>query len=145
MAEPFEILLVEDYEPDAEYLLRLFKKHRVTNQIHVALDGGQALDFLFCRGAYRQRKADTAPLVVLLDIRLPKLDGWEILKQIKENPQTASIPVVMLSGSVFAEESERAQELGAVGCASKPVHMEELERLIAATGHALSRSAAVHR
>jgi two-component system, response regulator len=127
MSEPFEILLVEDYVPDAELVIRMFKRNRITNKIHVVSDGNEALDFVFCRGAWRSRKIGQPPLVALVDIRLPKIDGWEILRQIKQNPQTNGIPVIMVSGSLFEAEAERARGLGADGSLSKPVRMSELK------------------
>jgi two-component system response regulator len=129
MTEPIEILLVEDYEPDVQLLFTLLKKHRITNKVHVIDNGADALDFLFCRGAYGGRSSERPPAAVLLDIRIPKVDGWEILRQVKEDPKTRDIPVVMTSGSLFPQEIERSLEFGANGCMEKPIKLEGLRSL----------------
>jgi two-component system response regulator len=134
MMEPFEILLVEDYAPDAQYLLRLLRKHLATERIQLVWNGAQALDFVFQRGIHRRSTSDGLPFVVLLDIRLPKVDGWEVLRRIKADPRSSHIPVVLVSGSLFDEEREKARELGAAACLLKPVHFEELQDVLAHAG-----------
>ena len=134
MAEPFEILLVEDYPPDAQFLLRLLRKHQATERVHLVWNGAQALDYLSLRDRNSRPGSDRPRLVVLLDIRLPKVDGWEVLRRIKTNPRTLHIPVIMVSGSVFDEEREKARELGAAACLLKPVHFEELRDVFAHEG-----------
>lgn len=134
MSEPVEILLVEDYEPDAQLISILLKKHRIANKIHFARDGSEALDFVFCRGAHRERRFDHPPGVVLLDIRLPKLDGWEVLRQIRQDPRTRNLPVVIMSGSLFAEDLEKARHVGALGCLAKPIRFETLRDLLTESG-----------
>src|SRR3954449_11647777 len=124
MKDPFEILLVDDYEPDVQLVLRLFRKGRIANKLHVVHDGIQALDFVSCRGAFRHRTPGHPPLVVLLDIRLPKVDGWEVLRQMKADPRINGIPVVMMSGSLFAEELEKSRQAGANSCIAKPIQLE---------------------
>src|SRR5689334_14293899 len=130
MSEPVEILLVEDYEPDTQLVSILLKKNRIANKVHLVRDGGEALDFLFCRGKYTNRSFDKPPGVILLDIRLPKLDGWEVLRQLRQDPRTSSIPVVMLSGSVFAGDLEKARQFGVLGCLPKPIQFEKLRELL---------------
>ncbi len=131
MKEPFEILIVEDYEPDVQFALRLFRKNRIANKLHVVRDGAEALDFLFSRGIWRHRTASQRPLVVLMDIRLPKLDGWEVLRLLRQDLSTRAIPVIMISGSLFKAETEQCRELGANGSLSKPLQMEELKAVLA--------------
>jgi CheY-like chemotaxis protein len=136
MTDPFEILLVEDYEPDVQLVLRLFRKNRIANKLHVVHDGIQALDFVFCRGAFHHRTFENPPLVVLLDIRLPKVDGWEVLRQMKLDPRTKGIAVVMISGSLFAEELERSRQSGASGCVPKPIQLEDMRDAFVRSGFA---------
>ncbi|HZQ47099.1 MAG TPA: response regulator [Verrucomicrobiae bacterium] len=134
MSEPVEILLVEDYEPDAQLVSILLKRNRIANKVHLVRDGGEALDFLFCRGAYHRRSFEHPPGVVLLDIRLPKLDGWEVLHRLRQDPRTSRIPVVIMSGSIYAEDMEKGKQLGALGCLSKPVPFEKLRELLTESG-----------
>jgi two-component system response regulator len=134
MAEEFEIVLVDDYQPDVQLALRMFKRNRIANKIHVVHDGALALDFMFCRGAHRQRHFSNPPGVVLLDVRLPKVDGWETLHQLKKDPRTRNIPVLMLSGSLLADEQEKARQMGALGCLQKPIRFEQLRKALAASG-----------
>jgi two-component system response regulator len=134
MIEPFEVLLVEDYAPDAQYLLRLLRKHLATERIQLVWNGAQALDYVFQRGVHRRSASDGLPFVVLLDIRLPKVDGWEVLRRIKADPRTSHVPVILVSGSLFDEEREKARALGAAACMLKPVHIEELQDVLAHAG-----------
>lgn len=99
MGGPFVILLVEDNEAHAELVLRSMKEHRVANIIYHADDGVKALDFLFHRGAYKEMKTSPRPDLVLLDLRIPRVDGLQVLKTIKETPHLMQIPVVILTSS----------------------------------------------
>ena len=130
MLQTVEILVVEDYEPDAHLLQLLLKRHHILNTVHTVTDGSAALDFLFARGTYARRGNEPLPGVVIMDIRLPKLDGWQVLRQIRENPRTRDLPVILLSGSLFEEEQERAKNLGANGCLEKPVKIESLRDML---------------
>lgn len=134
MSEPVEILLVEDYEPDTQLVSILLKKNRIANKVHLVRDGGEALDFMFCRGKYNNRGFDQPPGVILLDIRLPKLDGWEVLRQLRQDPRTSRIPVVVMSGSMYAEDVKKGEQLGALGFLSKPIQFEKLRELLTEYG-----------
>lgn len=136
MPEPVEILIVEDYGPDAQLLLLLLKRNRIANKVQVVHDGCAALDFIFCRGAYATNSLEPLPRVVFLDIRLPKVDGWEVLSQIKRDPRTRGIIVIMLSGSLFPQELTMARQLGADGCIAKPSNAEELRQALGLCGFA---------
>ena len=91
-----EILLVEDNPNDVELAMHALKKHNLANRIQVVRDGAEALDYIFARGAFSQRDINQIPRVVLLDLKLPKVDGLEVLRQIKADPRTHKIPVVVL-------------------------------------------------
>jgi two-component system response regulator len=124
---PFEIvdiLLVEDNPRDAELTMRAFKKHNLANQLYVAKDGAEALDFIFCQGKYAERAKLRLPKVVLLDLKLPKIDGLEVLHAIKSNEQTRRIPVVILTSSQQDPDIKSAYDLGANSYVVKPVNFE---------------------
>src|SRR5579884_3816812 len=126
MSQPQEILVVEDYEADAHLLQLLFRRNHILNRVHVVPDGSAAMDFIFARGTFADRAAEPLPVVVFMDIRLPKMDGWEVLRQLRADPRTRNLPVIMMSGSLFDREIERALEMGANACVPKPVQLEEL-------------------
>lgn len=134
MTKPAEIVLIEDYEPDILLLLILLRKNRIGNKVHVIRDGAEAQDFLFGRRAHLARSLEHSPLVVLLDTRLPKVDGWEVLRQLKQEPRTRHIPVITLSGSMFTNDCEASRQLGAAGCLQKPVRFDELRLILAQFG-----------
>ncbi|MDB6066602.1 MAG: two-component system response regulator [Pedosphaera sp.] len=127
MAEPAEILLVEDYEPDEHHLAIVLRRNRVTSTMQMVHDGNEALDFLFCRGRFQNRNAEQLPKVIFLDVRMPKVGGLEVLRQIKQDPRTRNIPVIIFTGSVYEQELEQARELGAVGILPKPVKFPDLQ------------------
>jgi CheY-like chemotaxis protein len=132
-----EILLVED-NPDDEFLvMRALRKHRVSNKIHVARDGEEALDFLFCRGQYAQTQAGcTSDLkLILLDVKLPKINGLEVLAEIKKDPRTKHLPVVLLTSSHLQEEMLRAYTDGANSFLQKPVDFDHFDELIREVGY----------
>jgi two-component system, response regulator len=120
------ILLVEDSLDDVELALRAFKRSHVTNEIVVAEDGVEALDYLFGRGRYTGREVADQPQVVLLDLKLPKLDGIEVLRAIRVDPRTRRLPVVVLTSSDEAEDVQRCYDLGCNSYVRKPVSFEEL-------------------
>jgi two-component system, response regulator len=140
MAEPTEILLVEDYELDEHHLAIVLRRNRVISTVQVVRDGSEALDFLFSRGKHQSRGADRPPKIVFLDIRMPKMDGLEVLRQIKQDPRTRNIPVVVLTGSEFEWELEQARQLGAVGILPKPVEFSKLQSMCRQFGFAFTFS-----
>ena len=94
-----EILLVEDNPNDVELTLRGLKKHNLANKVHVVRDGAEALDYIFCKGQYADRSIDNAPKFIILDLKLPKVNGLEVLRKIKSDERTKVIPVVVLTSS----------------------------------------------
>jgi len=123
--ETIDILLVEDNPQDAELTVRALKKHKVANQIYIAKDGAQALDILFARGEYTLRENSIPPKIVLLDLKLPKVSGLEVLKEIKSNDRTRMIPVVVVTSSREDPDIEEAYALGANSYVIKPVEFEQ--------------------
>ena len=121
---PVEVVLVEDSPADAELTLRAFSKHNLSNRIAVLTDGEAALDFFFGRGAYAGRDMREAPRLVLLDLKLPKIDGIEVLRALKADPQTGCIPVVMLTSSGETPDIAECYRLGASSYIVKPVGFE---------------------
>jgi two-component system, response regulator len=122
--EAVEILLVEDNPQDAELTVRALKKQRLANQLYVVEDGVEALDFVFCRGQYAGREHPQALRVVLLDLKLPKLDGLQVLQAIKANDATCKIPVVILTSSREDPDIQAAYRLGANSYVVKPVEFD---------------------
>jgi two-component system, response regulator len=120
-----EILLVEDNASDAELTLRALKKHRMVNQVQVVTDGEDALDFIFGRGSFTGRKVENAPKVILLDLKLPKVDGMEVLRVIKSDPRTKIIPVVVLTSSHEESDIVESYQLGVNSYIVKPVDYDK--------------------
>jgi two-component system response regulator len=123
--DPIEILLVEDNPNDEELTLYALKKNNITNQIQVVRDGAEALEYLFCTGAYAHRKINEPPKVVLLDLKLPKVDGLEVLEQIKADSRTRTIPVVVLTSSQEERDIVESYQLGVNSYIVKPVDFEQ--------------------
>ena len=125
MNEITEVLLVEDNSDDAELALHVLKKHRIAAHIQVAHDGAEALDYIFRTGRYSDRTVASTPRVILLDLKLPKVDGIEVLRRIKENSETRSIPVVALTSSRESRDISTCYNLGANSYIVKPVDFEQ--------------------
>jgi two-component system response regulator len=119
-----EVLLVEDNPQDAELTIRALKRHHLANQLVHVEDGAEALDFLFARGKYEGLKTDRPPRVVLLDLKLPKMNGLEVLRIMKTSERTRSIPVVVVTASAEDPDVRTAYELGVNSYVIKPVQFE---------------------
>jgi len=116
-----EILLVEDNPQDVELTLRALKKHNLTNSVHVVKDGAEALDYIFASGAYEGRDIGKTPKVILLDLKLPKVDGLEVLREVKTDERTKTIPVVVLTSSREEKDMVESYKLGVNSYIVKPV------------------------
>ncbi|MEY2584847.1 MAG: hypothetical protein QOD80_873 [Verrucomicrobiota bacterium] len=120
-----EILLVEDNPTDLELALRVFRKHELANRIEVARDGAEALDFLFGEGAHAGRGGLQIPKVILLDLKLPKIGGLEVLRRIKGDPRTRTIPIVVLTSSQEEKDLVESYRLGVNSYIVKPVDFDQ--------------------
>jgi two-component system, response regulator len=120
-----EILLVEDNDQDAEMTLRALKKQNLANNVHRVEDGQQALNFLFAMGPYSDRNINNGPRVVLLDLKLPKVDGLEILRRVKADERTRMIPVVVMTSSKEDRDMVESYKLGVNSYVAKPVEFEK--------------------
>mgnify|MGYP000619200372 CR=1 FL=1 len=129
-----EIFIVEDDPRDAELTVRALKKNNLANNILIAKDGAEALDFLFCRGIFNKRNFNNPPKVVLLDLKLPKVNGLEVLKAVKEDKRTSHIPVVVVTSSNQSPDIMAAYELGANSYVVKPVQFEDFVNSMSSLG-----------
>jgi CheY-like chemotaxis protein len=129
-----EILLVEDNPNDVELTLRALKKNRLINQVVVVTDGEEALDFLFARGAFSDRKVENIPRMMLLDLKLPKVDGLEVLKIVKSDPRTRIIPVVVLTSSKEEKDIIESYQLGVNSYIVKPVDFDQFLEAVNSLG-----------
>lgn len=128
------ILLVEDNPAEAELTIRALKKLNLANNLVWIKDGAEALDFLFNRGAYADRISGPVPSVMLLDLRLPKVDGLELLRMIRADERTRLIPVVVLTSSTQDQDVAASYKLGANSFVSKPVEFEEFMKVVSELG-----------
>jgi two-component system, response regulator len=129
-----DILLVDDSKDDVELTLRALRSENFTNRIFVAQDGEEALDFLFCTGPHTDRSFDRPPKLVLLDLKLPKVDGLQVLKQIKSDPRTRNICVVLLTSSGEERDMVDGYNSGANSYLQKPVDFDEFRKTIKHVG-----------
>lgn len=129
-----EILLVEDNPYDAELTVRALKKYNLANRIVQVKDGAQALDFIFAAGAYSHRKIENVPRVVLLDLKLPKVDGIEVLRALKSDDRTKQIPVVVLTSSAEDRDLVETYKLGVNSYIVKPVDFENFIKAVSEVG-----------
>jgi len=129
-----EILLVEDNPEDLALTLRALRKANLTNHIHVARDGAEALEFIFCEGPHADRKIENGPKVILLDLKLPKVDGLEVLRRIKGDPRTKMIPTVVLTSSKEQNDVVESYQLGVNSYIVKPVNFESFATAVAQLG-----------
>lgn len=129
-----EILLVEDNPTDAELAIRALKKAKLANNLVWVKDGAEALDFIFATGAYAGRSVRNGPRVILLDLRLPKVDGMEVLRRVKGDERTRTIPVVVLTSSKEDRDVAESYRLGVNSYISKPVEFDQFAKTVAELG-----------
>ncbi len=132
--DPVEILLVEDNPQDVELTLRALKKHNLANHVLVVRDGAEALEFIFGTGAYASRPIGSTPKVILLDLKLPKVDGLEVLRQIKADERTRVVPVVVLTSSKEEQDIVTSYQLGVNSYMVKPVDFDQFMRCVSELG-----------
>lgn len=128
--QEIDLLLVEDNRNDMEMTLRALQKASLDKKVHVVRDGAEAMEFIFCEGAYAARRIRDVPKVVLLDLKLPKVDGLEVLKRIKSDPRTKAIPVVMLTSSQEERDLLESYRLGVNGYIVKPVDFDRFAEAV---------------
>jgi two-component system, response regulator len=129
-----DILLVEDNQDDAELALHALRRENLANNIFVVRDGEEALEFIFCSGAFTQRSFDHPPKLILLDLKLPKVDGMEVLKSIKSDPRTRTIPVVIMTSSKEDRDLVSGYGLGANSYIQKPVDFDQFRETVKQVG-----------
>ena len=132
--EPVEILLVEDNPNDVELALHALKKNKVSNRIHVVRDGEEALDFIFGKDGSCGGPSEQRPKMVLLDLKLPKVDGLEVLRRLKGDPRTRSIPVIMLTSSSEEPDIVKSYDLGVNSYIVKPVDFQQFTEAVRQLG-----------
>jgi len=133
-ANAVEILLVEDNPEDLKLCLRALKKAALSNRIQVARDGAEALEWIFCEGPHADRKIEDIPKVILLDLKLPKVDGLEVLQRIKGDPRTKAIPVVVLTSSKEQSDVVKSYHYGVNSYIVKPVNFESFAKAVQELG-----------
>lgn len=129
-----DILLVEDNQDDLDLALHTLRRENLANKIFAVRDGEEALDFLFCRGAFAQRSFDHPPKIVLLDLKLPKVDGIEVLRQVKSDPRTRIVPVVILTSSKEERDLVQGYNRGANSYIQKPVDFDQFRDTVKQAG-----------
>lgn len=134
MRKTGSILLVEDNSKDEKLTLRAFKKHNIANQIDVVRDGAEALEYLFAEGIYEDRGGNANPAVILLDLKLPKIDGLEVLKCLRADERTENIPVVILTSSDEEKDRIKSYDLGANSYVRKPVSFDAFTEAVRILG-----------
>ncbi len=132
--QQIDILLAEDDAKDAELTQRALRRHNLGNRLIWVKDGEEALDFLYCRGAYSGRDASHGPKLVLLDIKMPKVDGIEVLKQVKADARTRAVPVVVMTSSNEERDVLESYRLGANSYIVKPVDFAAFLEVVAKIG-----------
>lgn len=133
--EAVEILLVEDNPHDIKLALHAFQIHKIANKIEVVRDGAEALEFIFCTDRYAHRKLVNGPRFILLDLKLPLVDGLEVLKRIKSDPRTQAIPVVMMTSSREECDLVESYKLGVNSYIVKPVDFEQFTEAVRQLGY----------
>ena len=134
-SEQIEILLVEDDPNDQKLALHALREEHLANKVQIARDGEEALDFLLCRGAFENRNPSDHPRLVLLDLKLPKVCGLDVLNRIRENPSTKTLPVVILTSSKQEEDLIRSYRLGVNSYIQKPVDFDRFREVVKQLGY----------
>lgn len=130
-----EILLVEDNPNDVKLALHAFQKHKLANLVHVVRDGAEALEFIFCVDRHAGRRIEDGPKLILLDLKLPLVDGIEVLRRIKSDPRTKLIPVVMLTSSREDRDIVESYKFGVNSYIVKPVDFEQFTEAVRQLGY----------
>jgi two-component system, response regulator len=134
LEQPLSIVLIEDNPTDAELTIRALRRGRIGNSIQLLEDGAEALDFFFCRGEYAHRSMTNQPKVILLDLKLPRISGLEVLRQLKSDPRTQMIPVVVLTSSAEDQDMIESYQLGVNSYIVKPVDFEQFNQAVQQLG-----------
>ena len=129
-----EILLVEDNADDLDMTMHALRKMKLANHIQIARDGVEALDFIFCRGPHAERNIEHVPRVVLLDLKLPRVDGLEVLRTMKSDPRTRKIPIVVLTSSKEQSDLVESYDLGVNSYMVKPVNFDAFAKAVQELG-----------
>jgi two-component system response regulator len=135
MSAPVEILLVEDNPSDVELTLHVFNRNNITNRVQVVNDGKEALEYIFCTDRYADRNIEDNPKVILLDLKLPLVDGKDVLRKIREDPRTRKIPVVVLTSSREDRDVVDSYALGVNSYIVKPVDFKQFNQTVRDIGH----------
>jgi CheY-like chemotaxis protein len=133
-SDELDILLVEDNQDEVDLALHALRREKLANDIFVVRDGEEALDFLFCRGEFVHRSMERPPKLVLLDLKLPKVDGLEVLKQVKSDPRTKTIPVVIMTSSKEERDMVASYNLGVNSYIQKPVDFDQFRETVKTIG-----------
>ena len=133
-SDAYDILLVEDNQDDLDLALHALRREKLANNIQVVRDGEEALDFILCRGAFEHRSFDHPPKLILLDLKLPKVDGLEVLRQIKSHPRAKTIPVVIMTSSKEERDLVASYHLGANSYIQKPVDFDQFRETVKSAG-----------
>jgi two-component system, response regulator len=133
--QDIELVLVEDDPEDVELTLMALKHEHIYNRVHVARDGEEALDYFLCRGPYADRDPNGRPKLVLLDLKLPKVDGLEVLRALRSEIRTRYLPVVVMTSSKLEEDMIKSYRLGVNSYIQKPVDFEQFQRVVRSLGY----------
>lgn len=134
MSDSVEILLVEDSPDDLDMTLRALRKAHMANRIQVARDGVEAVEYIFCEGPHAGRRMEDVPRVILLDLKLPRMDGFEVLRRLKSDPRTRSIPVVVLTSSREQNDVVASYDMGVNSYIVKPVNFDSFVKAVSELG-----------